>query len=196
MFLLFVFLSYLVGSIPASFLLAKSRGIDLRLVGSGNVGATNLSRALGKRYGAIGYLLDALKGAVPVFIAWHLISLASWQVAVVGLMAIIGHIFPVFLGFRGGKGIATSSGVFIIINPVAIGAAFLVWAVAYFKTGYVSLGSLLAALTLTTAQVVKNNPLGTENWPFTTFTALLTIIVLYTHRSNVVRLWRGTENKA
>lgn len=196
MFLLFVVLSYLVGSIPASFLLAKWQGIDLRQVGSHNVGATNLSRALGKGYGALGYLLDALKGAVPVFVAWHLTDLASWQVAVVGLTAIIGHIFPVFLGFKGGKGVATGSGVFIIINPVAIGAAFLVWAVAYFKTGYVSLGSLLAALTLTAAQVARNNPLGAEDWPFTAFAMLLTIIVLYTHRSNIVRLWRGTENKA
>ncbi|MFA5076785.1 MAG: glycerol-3-phosphate 1-O-acyltransferase PlsY [Patescibacteria group bacterium] len=193
--IILVMFAYLAGSVPVADILAKIKGVDLRKVGSKNMGATNAWRVLGRKVGITCYILDFLKGAVPVIIGWHFFNLTSLEITLVGLAAIIGHIFPLFMGFKGGKGVATSSGVFMILSPLAFIAALLVWLATYKKTYYVSLGSMLAALTLPLAQVFLGDALSVNKWPLTVFELLVLAVVLITHRPNIKRLINGTEPK-
>ncbi|MEM1032626.1 MAG: glycerol-3-phosphate acyltransferase [Myxococcota bacterium] len=140
--------AYLSGAVPYGHLIARARGIDIRAVGSGNIGATNVSRALGRGWGVVVLVLDALKGAVPVGIAvWTAgAGLTSpLGVTAAGLAAVVGHCFPVWLAFRGGKGVATSLGVFLVIDPVAAAASAVVFFATYALTRTASVGSLVAA---------------------------------------------------
>ena len=139
--------SYLLGAVPTSYLAARLfRGIDLREHGSRNLGATNLFRVLGWRYAVPVGLLDAAKGLVPVLVFAPRVSSSELFALICGLVAVVGHVFSVFVGFKGGKGVATAAGVMLGLTPAALGVAVLVWAALVYLTGYVSVGSIVAAL--------------------------------------------------
>lgn len=188
-----VFFSYVVGSIPTGFLFARARGIDIRAMGSGNIGATNVSRSLGKKLGLVVLVLDALKGALPVLAARGLgldHSAGPFVITACGLAAICGHCFPVWLGFRGGKGVATSFGVFLAVDPPIIGLCVAVFAVMYALFRIASLGSLVSAIALPVLM-----------WAFHRSSAVLTlamastVIVVVKHRANISRLLHGEEGR-
>ena len=181
-------MGYVLGSIPFSFLVARLFGVkDVRTVGSGNVGATNVMRSAGKFPGALALVLDGLKGAVTVWLARSLTT-SEAEVCVGGLCAVIGHLFPVWLGFRGGKGVATGAGLFIPLAPAALGAAIVVFVLTVAITRYVSLASILATLTL--PAVAWWLGAGTT----VSLTALIAALMLVAkHHENIGRLARGVE---
>lgn len=189
--------AYLLGSIPTSFILGKLiKGVDIRLHGSGNVGATNALRVLGTKYGVLALILDALKGVVPILAARAVFAEPSdLYLIFVGLFAILGHIFTIFLRFKGGKGVATSAGVFAALMPTAVIFALLVFIIAVAISRYVSLGSILAALTLLLVSLIRNIKLGFAELELMIFVALIALFIIYKHRSNIKRLVNGNENK-
>jgi glycerol-3-phosphate acyltransferase PlsY len=188
-----VVLSYVAGSIPAAYLAGKSRGIDLRRFGSGNLGATNVVRTLGWKVGLLVFAVDVAKGGVPVlaFPRWTEGPLSPEIVAILcGVAAILGHFRPVFLRFgKGGKGVATAAGVFFALAPLPMLAAVGVFALAFLVTGYVSLGSLLGAVVLPTLLLLTE---GIRS-PVFQISVLLAAFVFWTHRANIGRLRRGEE---
>ena len=185
-------LSYLVGAIPTSYLAGRIfRGIDLRKHGSGNLGATNLYRTLGWKYAVPVGLFDIAKGAIPVVLFAPQVS-ASERVAVAcGIAAVIGHVYSVFVRFRGGKGVATAAGVMLGLAPYAILALLVLWALIVFGTGYVSLGSIVAAALLPLAVWVLH-PAARGLLPVI---ALVAAGIVWLHRANIRRLLAGTENR-
>ncbi len=206
----FIFLilgSYLLGSIPFALIIAKAHGIDLRKIGSGNIGATNLSRALGKKWAYFCFALDVLKGLVPMLITKNFISdnadalsLSLWLS--VGIAAVIGHVFPLYIGFKGGKGVATSFGVALGLWPyytVCSIIAFLVWALFVLIWRYISLASIVAALifpiTLSAAIFIKPAWQFSNLWPLISAAVLIPIMVVLRHVENIKRIIAGTESK-
>lgn len=190
-----IVLTYLFGSLPSGYLLVKLFGKkDIRKTGSGNIGATNVKRVLGWSGAIAVFLMDLLKGALPVYLASDYFGLNDWLVVLVGLVAVVGHLYPIFLGFRGGKGISTSAGAFLILSPLALACAFVVWLIIYITTKYSSLGSLLAAMTIMVLQVF-NKGAWDINLSITVFTIIIILIITYKHRTNIERLLRGQENK-
>lgn len=181
-------LGYAIGSIPFSFLVARLFGVrDVRAVGSGNVGATNVMRSAGKLPGALALVLDGLKGAMTVWLA-RSFSTSEVEVCIAGLCAVIGHLFPVWLGFRGGKGVATGAGLFIPLAPMALGAAIVVFVLTVAVSRYVSLASILATLTL--PAVAWWLGAGTT----VSITAVVAASMLVAkHHENIGRLVRGVE---
>jgi glycerol-3-phosphate acyltransferase PlsY len=188
-----VVLSYIAGSIPAAYVAGKSRGIDLRRFGSGNLGATNVVRALGWKIGLMVFAFDLAKGAIPVLVLpqWTAGALSREVVAILcGVAAILGHFRPVFLRFgKGGKGVATAAGVFFALAPLPMLAAVAVFAVVVLATGYVSLGSLTAAVVLPSLLLVTE---GLRS-PIFQVSVVLAVFVFWTHRANIRRLRRGEE---
>jgi glycerol-3-phosphate acyltransferase PlsY len=188
-----VVLSYIVGSIPAAYLAGKSRGIDLRRHGSGNLGATNVVRTLGWRVGLVVFAFDVAKGALPVLVLppWTDSPLSQEVVAILcGVAAILGHFRPVFLKFgKGGKGVATAAGVFFALAPLPMLAAVAVFAVVLLATGYVSLGSLTGAVLLPSLLFLTE---GARS-PVFQISVVLAVFVFWTHRANIRRLRRGEE---
>ena len=192
--------SYLVGAIPWSWLAAQLfGGIDLRTVGSGNLGATNTFRALGARIAIPVLILDILKGVAAVLwiapLAMGRTSLSDGNVAnLCGLAAILGHMYPVYLRFRGGKGIATSAGVFLALEPLALGISFLVFVGTFAVSGgIVSLGSLVASLSLPIALYAVGNWQGHVDWARLVVAIVLVLVVWSRHTSNIGRLMHRTE---
>jgi acyl phosphate:glycerol-3-phosphate acyltransferase len=186
-----VLLAYLSGSVPYGQMLAKGRGVDIQQHGSGNIGATNVSRVLGKRLGALVLLLDAAKGALVVGLSLWLASRGhapSYAVAASGLAAVAGHCFPVWLRFRGGKGVATALGVFVVIDPLAAGASVALFALVYALTRVASVGSLVAALAFPFVLLLRGRP-----WLEVALAAAIFLIILVRHRENLTRLRRGKE---
>ena len=188
-------LAYLAGSIPAAYLAGRmTKGIDLRQHGSGNLGATNVYRVLGAKVAAVVFLIDIAKGALPVWFFPRVTATTNpemWAIAY-GLLAVAGHVRPVFLlGQGGGKGVATATGVFLALAPIATLLAFTTWAIVVFASGYVSLGSLVAAVVLPVAVLVRD---GLES-PLFIVAAALAAFVFWTHRENIVRLRRGEEHR-
>ena len=181
-------MGYAIGSIPFSFLVARLFGVkDVRAVGSGNVGATNVMRSAGKFPGALALVLDGLKGAATVWLA-RSFTTSEVDVFIAGLCAVIGHLFPVWLGFRGGKGVATGAGLFIPLAPGALGAAIVVFVLTVAITRYVSLASILATLTL--PAVAWWLGAGTT----VSLTAVVAALMLVAkHHENIGRLVRGVE---
>jgi len=192
MILLALALAFLLGSIPFSQLVARLRGIDLRSVGSGNIGATNLARALGYGAGALGLLLDALKGAAAVALARALPGEATTPAiqSLAAVLAVAGHAFTPWLGFRGGKGVATGAGAFAVLAPWATLVSVLVFAVVVSLGRMVSLASVLAAAALPVAAFFLGAPR-----PAIAAAAGVAALVVARHRENLVRLIRGTENR-
>lgn len=185
-----VCLAYLIGSIPFALILARRWGAsDLRLVGSGNLGAANVMRASGVTAGILVAALDMAKGAASVWLAAR-VSAGPGLPAVAGFAAIIGHIYPVGLRFRGGKGVATACGAFSLLTPLAIPPALAIFGAVVWTTKYVSLGSLLASMALPPLAYVLGSPA-----PVVGAAAASSIIIVFRHRSNVVRLWTGTERR-
>ena len=179
--------AYLLGSIPTGVLLARSAGIDPRRAGSGNIGATNVARTAGGRLGFFTLVGDALKGVLAVAVA-HAASDAAWAPAAAGLAAILGHLWSVFLRFQGGKGVATALGVFLVLSPLAILVSVLAFAITARTFRYVSLASMVAAVTLALACLL------TVSSPSVRVAAVVTsILILIRHRDNIGRLRAGTE---
>jgi glycerol-3-phosphate acyltransferase PlsY len=184
-----ILVAYLVGSVPFAFLLARRRGVDLRLVGSGNVGATNVLRSTGVRRAVAAMSLDAVKGVVAVLVAERLTAAPTATVAA-GLASVIGHIYPVWLGFRGGKGVATAAGVFAVLAPPAMALASGVFLIAVWVTRYISVGSLAGAATLVAAAGASDLPSAVA-----VGAGIAALIILHGHRGNVARLLNGTERR-
>ena len=183
-------LAFLLGAIPFGYIIARLKGVDIRKHGSGNVGATNVARVLGKKYGVAVYLLDFLKGYIPTAIAVKLYGIDSFLTASVGLFAVLGHMFSPFLGFRGGKGVATASGVLFGLSPFLGLLVLALWGAIFKSSGYVSLGSILAAL----GAVYLVGMLGYP-FPVLVLVTLVAVLILVKHKSNVERLLEGRELK-
>lgn len=213
MFLLatIIVLSYLVGSIPTSIIISKAvRGIDIREHGSGNAGGTNVMRVLGWKHGLLVILLDALKGvlAVVVVARLHYGTMPFQNLTpfddftlvqiIAGISAVIGHIWTVFAGFKGGKGIATALGMLLMIVTVDMLIALGVFILVVTISRYVSLGSLAGAVAVPLTLVIRENVFHVNIPNYNTllpFLILLALLVIFTHRKNVVRLINGSENK-
>jgi len=184
-----VTLAYLVGSVPFAFLLSRRRGIDLREVGSGNIGATNVLRTSGVRTAVIAMALDAIKGAIAVVVAQRVTGGIGAPMAA-GLASVVGHIYPVWLRFRGGKGVATAAGVFAVLTPAALGIAGAAFVLAVWFTRYISVGSVVGALTLTIVAVMSDAPGVVEAG-----SAIAALVILQRHRANIRRVLAGTERR-
>jgi glycerol-3-phosphate acyltransferase PlsY len=218
--------AFLLGSIPFGLLIAKAKGIDIRQHGSGNIGATNVLRVVGKKYGITCLLLDALKGFLPTLLAINLIRIAGrsgqlhfdlpddWvlhvseakamtaQIAhiVTGLCAILGHNYSPWVGFKGGKGIATSAGVLLALMPAGVGILIVLWVLLFVTTRYVSVASVGAAAALPLVTIwgswvhgrIQN---GTWNKPLFFFSVVIGALAIWKHRANLQRLKNGTENR-
>jgi glycerol-3-phosphate acyltransferase PlsY len=187
--IVFIVIAYLLGSIPVGVILGKMKGIDPRKSGSGNIGATNVMRAGGKKLGIITLLGDAAKGFIPVAAAAAL-NADVLVVAIVGLAAFLGHVFPVFLRFKGGKGVATALGVYIAIRPLVILGAFIVFVVVFLVWRYISLASIVGAIIVPIGLYLVKAPRE-----FVVMAGLIGIIVIIRHRENILRIIKGTENK-
>lgn len=190
MTVLAVLAAYLIGSIPTGLLIIRwLRGIDIRTVGSGNIGATNVYRVAGLPVAILVLLIDVLKGAGSVLLARALAS-PPWAEVLAGLAAIIGHNWSAFLRLAGGKGIATSFGVLAALSPAAAGVALAAWLVVAALTRYASLASILAMATVPLTMGVRREP-----WEYFAFGVLALAFATYRHRLNIVRLFAGTELK-
>ncbi len=196
-----VVLAYLLGSLPSSVWLGQAyHGIDVRNFGSGNAGATNTFRVLGKKAGILVMALDIFKGLTAVTLAtvWMQLGLiAETQIVlfklIFGISAVIGHIFPIYVGFKGGKGVATLLGMVLGLNPLVAGICVAIFLIALLVTKYVSLGSILGTLTFPVMLLITNiepNDVILIIFGFTFF-----MVVLFTHKKNVRRILNGTENK-
>jgi acyl phosphate:glycerol-3-phosphate acyltransferase len=185
--------SYLLGAVPTSYLAARLfRGIDLREHGSRNLGATNLYRVLGWRYAIPVGLLDAAKGLVPVLVFAPRVSSSELFALICGLVAVVGHVFSVFVGFKGGKGVATAAGVMLGLTPAALGVAVLVWAGLVYLTGYVSVGSIVAAAIFPLAVYLLEPP---DQPAMLWLDIAVAAAIVWFHRANIKRLFKGTENR-
>ena len=182
--------AYLLGSIPFALLMARWWGAtDLRRAGSGNLGAANVMRTAGVRAGVVVVLLDMLKGAASVILAERLSANASAP-ALAGLAAVVGHIYPIWLRFRGGKGVATACGVFAILTPIAVPPALAIFVAAVWCTKYISLGSVLASIALPPLAYAAGAQV-----PAVAAAVAASVIIVFRHRSNVSRLRAGTERR-
>lgn len=185
-----VILAYLLGSVPFALLIARKWGApDPRQFGSGNLGASNVLRASGMRAGLLVAALDIGKGAVSVLLAERLNGSGATP-AVAGLAAIVGHIYPVWLRFRGGKGVATACGAFAVLAPLALPAAMLVFLVSAWLTRYISVGSVLGSAALPPIALAMGSPL-----PIVFAATAAAMLILFRHRSNLARVWLGTERR-
>ena len=194
--------AYLVGSVPFSLLIAKFfGGVDLREHGSGNVGATNVARTMGAKWGIAALLCDAAKGMVSVGVIPLVISMsAEYQIhqGVLGaILAVLGHMFPVWLKFRGGKGVATALGAVIILAPWITLYAFISFVFVVFATRIISLASMVAAVTFSIAQLtISGKELWTGYaWSLGVFSVAVPLLIIFQHRANIGRLLRGEESK-
>jgi glycerol-3-phosphate acyltransferase PlsY len=198
-FFFILVMAYLIGSIPVGYLIVRAKeSDDVRETGSGGTGATNVSRRAGIGAGVMTLVFDALKGALAVFLAGRLsdglFPSADWTIALAGVFAILGHIFPVWLRFRGGKGVATCFGVFLALSPVVVVVALVIFALMFALTRYVSLGSLvsIASIALTLCVMTIIDPLVL---PTAVAAILSAALVMFAHRQNISRLLAGTEPK-
>ena len=214
--LLVIAIAYLLGSIPFGYLIVRAtQGADVRETGSGGTGATNVSRRAGKAAGVLTLILDALKGAAAVMVAKLVLGFpvlasagtanpidahsapAYWIFAAAGIAALVGHIFPAWLKFRGGKGVATGVGVFLMLAPIAVGLALIVFVVVVVFTRYVSLGSIIGALSIPAFVAVQHEFIRPV--PFFMIILIAAIIcaslIVFAHRQNISRLMSGTESK-
>jgi glycerol-3-phosphate acyltransferase PlsY len=188
-------LAYLVGAIPFGVLIARSRGIDLRAVGSGNIGATNAMRALGTRWGLVVFALDVLKSAGPLFLASRPAALGSlpdaeqW-VAGCALAAVLGHMFPIYLGFRGGKGVASALGVMLVLDLPVAGAALAIYGLGLWLMRSSAVGSLLAVTSMTVVCLVADRPAAHQ-----ILVVVLALLIWIRHRGNLAKLIRRTRDK-
>jgi glycerol-3-phosphate acyltransferase PlsY len=183
-------LAYLIGSVPFAVILSRRWGaVDLRRIGSGNVGAANVFRVSGAKAGLIVAALDVVKGAASVVVADRMAGDISVSAAA-ACAAVVGHVFPVWLGFRGGKGVATAWGAFSVLTPLAASLALVVFAITLWTTRYVSLGSILGAAALPSFAYAANSPR-----PVVLAAVATAALIVSRHRTNLGRLWLGTERR-
>ncbi|HJY29571.1 MAG TPA: glycerol-3-phosphate 1-O-acyltransferase PlsY [Pyrinomonadaceae bacterium] len=183
-----VIVAYLIGSIPFGYLIVRGKiGADIRQTGSGGTGATNVSRRAGKVAGVLTLVLDAAKGSAAVFIAKTFTG-SDWIIAAAAVAVLVGHIFPVWLGFRGGKGVATGAGVFLVLAPVALLLAGILFLAIVFFTRYVSLGSMIGATTIPLFVWLQS-----DSRPLLIAAVLGALLIVFAHRGNIGRLAHGTE---
>ncbi|RYX80974.1 glycerol-3-phosphate 1-O-acyltransferase [bacterium] len=194
MLIVALLLSFVIGSIPFGVLLGKMRGVDVRSVGSGNIGATNVWRALGPTFGVLAFACDVLKGVAGPVIGRLLIPDSDWGVAFCGIAAVAGHIFSPFLGFKGGKGISTSLGALFGLIPVVGIAAFALWAVVLAGTRMISAASIAACIALPFLAYFMRWPSPTP-WPFFIVALLMGIFAFIKHIPNIKRIAAKTEPK-
>ncbi len=196
-----ILISYLIGAIPFGYLIAWSRGVNIFQHGSANIGATNVGRVLGPRFGVEAFVLDFLKGAVPTIVSSRIGDVltdapANALAVAAGLAAFLGHLFPIYLRFRGGKGVATGAGVVAVLLPVPALIALLAWVGVLLATRYVSSSSVVAVLALCAAHLsLTPAPFAADNLWLTVFSLLAAMLVVVRHRGNLTRLWHGTENQ-
>jgi len=195
-------LGYFFGSFPAGYFAGRLAGVDIRTVGSGNIGATNVLRALGKRWGYTVFAIDALKGFAAVRIAFVLVKYwpeakpyAEYFAILTAIMSIVGHTFPVWLRFNGGKGVATSAGALFGLMPWAVPCVFLVWLLVFEISRYVSLASIVAAISLPIVVALFAYWKFIDTAALIYFSILIMLLVLWRHRSNFSRLLQGTEQR-
>lgn len=182
---------YLLGSVPTGVLLTKFFSkVDPRKVGSKNIGATNIFRTAGKALGILTLVGDVLKGMIPIGIAIQS-GVSDLWIAIAGLSAFLGHIFPIFLGFKGGKGVATALGVYIMISPIAVLIEFLLFAGMVWRWRYISLGSISCATTIPILIAFFRS----ESQAYFMLSFIIAALILYRHQSNISRLLQGTESK-
>ena len=199
--LLILIAAYLLGSIPFGYLVVRARtGGDVRETGSGGTGATNVSRRAGKLAGILTLMLDAAKGAAAVWLARLFLTEdlgINWWVAAAVVLVILGHCFPVWLRFRGGKGVATGVGAFLALSPMAVAIVGVIFIVIVAATRYVSLGSITAAALFPLCVWLLGNraPAQTESAPMLTAAIAGALLIIFMHRANIGRLMSGTENK-
>lgn len=182
-------LAYLFGAVPFGVLLGKAAGVDVRGAGSGNIGATNVARTAGKGLGLLTLLLDAIKGATPVLIG-RALELPVEVVAGLGFAAVVGHIFPVYLRFRGGKGVATALGVFLALAPAPSGVAVLAFALVFAVSRTVSLGSMVGAVSLVAATELLDG-----RRPVVALAGAVTLLIVVRHAGNIQRLLARREHR-
>ncbi|MGE5796432.1 MAG: glycerol-3-phosphate 1-O-acyltransferase PlsY [Ignavibacteria bacterium] len=211
-FSLIIVLSYLIGSIPNSIIISRAvKGIDIREYGSGNAGGTNVMRVLGWKHGLLVILLDALKGVVVVVFVARLFYYGEMPFKnatpfddftfvqfIAGIFAVIGHVWTVFAGFKGGKGIATAMGMLIMVATIDILIAMGVFTLVVLISRYVSLGSIIGAITVPLALIIRENVFNSHIHNYGTllpFVIILSVLVVYTHRKNLIRILSGKENK-
>ena len=194
--------AYLIGSIPWAFIIGKINGIDIREHGSGNVGATNVRRILGKKWGIACFFLDFLKGFLPLFVLNMLVShnvipKTAFAAVIAAVFSVCGHMWPLFLNFKGGKGVSTIAGILLAVAPLSLLTAGGVWAVIFYSSRYVSLASVVAAAVLpVSAFLFSHYKIGGEvGMPSLIMLASLSLLVIFRHRSNIKRLLNGTESR-
>lgn len=213
MYLLFtiIILSYLIGSIPTSIIISRlTKGIDIRNYGSGNAGGTNVFRVIGWKYGLLVILLDALKGAVAVIIVARMhygaIPFENFTPfddftlvqIIAGVSAVIGHVWTIFAGFRGGKGIATALGMLMTIITIDMLVAIGVFILVVLISKYISLGSIIGALSVPLILIIRENIFNVDIEGYHTilpFSIAICVLIIYTHRANISRLYKGNENR-
>lgn len=184
-------LCYLIGAIPTGVLLTRAAGAgDIRQAGSGNIGATNVYRVAGRKLGILTLIGDALKGLVPMLVAVHFFDLHQIELALVALLLFLGHCYPIYLGFKGGKGVATGLGIFLVLSPLAVLGALGLFAVVLWKWRYISLASVIAAAAIPIFFYLLGGAL-----PLLLTTVVISTLVVARHRGNIERLRAGTESK-
>ncbi|MBI3752712.1 MAG: glycerol-3-phosphate 1-O-acyltransferase PlsY [Deltaproteobacteria bacterium] len=184
-------IAYFIGSIPTGIIVAKILGApDPRTVGSGNIGATNVGRAGGKAAGIITLVGDVLKGFLIILLAFYIFGSSPKEISIMGLAVFLGHIFPVFLKFKGGKGVATALGVFLAIGPLPAMAALILFVILVAIFRYISVGSMIAA-----ASIPVFFSFFTSSQPYVPLAAVIAVFIILKHSDNIKRLIQGTENK-
>ncbi|HBM14982.1 MAG TPA: acyl-phosphate glycerol 3-phosphate acyltransferase [Lentisphaeria bacterium] len=198
------FIAYFFGAIPWGFIIGKANKIDIREHGSKNIGSTNVTRVVGSKWGKLCFLLDFLKGFLPsfltIFILPKYIVLSSSSADICIILAVVGsfmgHIFPIYLKFKGGKGVATGAGALLALSPLAVLIGLIFWVLIFKISRYVSLASILAAVIVSIATTVLSQ---TGVYPISAtlqiFVALVSLIAIIKHKSNIIRLLNGTENR-
>jgi len=187
--------AFLLGSMPTGYLVARAKGVDIRKHGSGNIGATNVFRTLGKPLGVFVFFVDALKGFAAVWLAGRFGGGSEWAGIIAAVAVIAGHNYTPWLGFKGGKGIATSAGVLLALMPWAVLAIALVWVAVFTVSRYVSLASICAAAALPVAAAALLYAGCEGNGPLLGFAVLISALAIWRHRTNIQRLRAGTESR-
>lgn len=188
---LLILAAYLIGAIPTGLILTKlTGGEDIRQQGSGNIGATNVYRVAGRKLGVITLLGDCLKGLLPVLLGMQIFALQGVPLALVAIAAFIGHCYPVYLGFKGGKGVATALGIFLVLSPLAVLCVLILFLLVLWKWRFISLSSISAAAAMPILVLVLE-----QSWPLFGATLVIAGIVIWRHRSNIARLRAGEESR-
>ena len=193
--------AYLIGGIPFGFLIGKMRGVDVRTVGSKNIGATNVFRTVGEKWGLMAFACDVLKGFIPTLAASIYLANSQQPTAnslplCVGVASVVGHMLTPYMKFRGGKGVATAFGMLIAILPATVGIAFAIFAITFACSNYISLGSCIAATSLAVMVWIPFcDHTGYRDLPLSILVTLIALFVIWKHRSNIGRLIHGNENK-